>query len=290
MKRLIMKIVFVTLSFFMLNAVYAKSSSTVVDNKKDIRIYTLDCGYINIQDMASFSDKNFYPHEARLLADPCFLIKHQQDWLLWDIGWGTQYEGRTVEDKKHGVTVTVPISLESQLKKLGLKPNDIKYVAISHAHLDHSGDAGDARLFQNATFLLQKPEYDFTQQIPLNSAVAKGASNYLKTIHKKLLNGDYDLFGDGSVVILSTPGHTPGHQSLEVLLPHQGVIILSGDVYHTRQAYEYRLIPVFNTSRTETISSMNRIDDILQETHGRLIIQHELADYNSLPAIPNYLN
>lgn len=276
---------FIFLGFFLINSIYAESIPT-----KDIRIYALNCGYITIHDMAPFSDTNFYPHKEMTLADPCFLIKHPQGWLLWDIGWGSQYEGHATEIKQRNINVNVPTSLQAQLKQLGLKTSDIRFVALSHAHLDHSGDAGDVQLFSNATFLVQKAEYDFTQQKPLQASVKPETFKNLSNSHKQLLNGDYDVFGDGSVMILYTPGHTPGHQSLKVLLPHTGLVILSGDLYHTRQAYQYKLVPTFNTSRAETLASMARIDTILQDKNARLIIQHDPDDFAALPVIPGYLN
>lgn len=268
------------------HSAYAESAVPAV-KAKDIRIYTLDCGDINVHNMAPFSDNHFYPRQARSLVDPCFLIKHPQGWLLWDLGLGERYVGSTVEDKKHDVDISVSISLIAQLKQLGLKPDDIKFVGFSHAHFDHTGNT---TLFPDATFLMQKKEYDFMQQKPLASSVAPATFSILKNFHTQLLEGDYDVFGDGSVLILSTPGHTPGHQSLEVVLPHQGVVVLSGDLYHTRAAYEYKLVPTFNTSHAETLASMTRIDALLRHTKGRLIIQHDPEDAASLPVIPGYLN
>jgi N-acyl homoserine lactone hydrolase len=97
-------------------------------------------------------------------------------------------------------------------------------------------------------------------------------------VQKKLLNGDYDVFGDGLVRILSTPGHTPGHQVLLVKLPSKGYVILTGDLYHLRQSRDERLVPVFNTSRAETLASIDRVERLAKNLkatgraarHGRL--------------------
>jgi glyoxylase-like metal-dependent hydrolase (beta-lactamase superfamily II) len=204
---------------------------------------------------------------------------------LWDLGLGDQYVNHPTEDKKHQIVINVPVSLVSQLKQLGLTPNDIQYVAFSHTHFDHTGNIG---LFPNATFIMQKAEYKYTQQKPLSSAVTDGLFSILKNKHKILLTGDYDVFGDGTVQILSTPGHTPGHESLKLQLPKRGVVILSGDLYHTRDAYLHKLVPTFNTSEADTLSSMRRVDSILHDTHGQLIVQHDLGDFSSLPKIPDY--
>lgn len=279
-KRQIIHIVFIIFSFFVF-------CTSLAETSKDIRLYTLNCGYVDIHDMSSFSDTNFYPHQTFRLAAPCFLIQHPKGWLLWDTGLGDQYLNQRFDDKKHGITEVVPVSLIAQLRQLGLTPDSITYVGLSHTHFDHTGNIA---LFSNATFLMQRSEYEFIQQRPLSSAVDQSTFSILKDKHKILLKGDYDVFGDHTVLILFTPGHTPGHESLEIVLPNQGVIVLSGDLYHTRQAYLHRLVPVFNTSRTDTLSSMDRVNAILRDTHGRLIIQHDSDDFASLPKMPEYLN
>lgn len=266
-------------SLFALTLSYAKPIDT--------RLYVLNCGYIDIKDFSSFSDANFYPHEPMRLAAPCFLIKDPKGWMLWDLGLGDQYINHPHKDDKLGVVFTVPVSLADQLKKIGLTPKDIKFVGISHAHLDH---VGNLSLFPNATFIMQQAEYDYIEKKPVPMGILDNTYTFLKDKHKILLNGDYDVFSDGAVKILSTPGHTPGHQSLEVILPNKGTVILSGDLYHTRQAYVHKLVPTFNTSRTETLASMARMDKILQDTHAQLIIQHDSNDFSALPKAPQYLH
>ena len=241
----------------------------------NVRLYSLHGGYIDIHDMTIFSDTQFYPPQRMRLANPCFLIQHPQGWLLWDFGLGDQYLDQPFEHTQDGFTFIVPISLAAQIKQLGLTPNDITFAALSHNHIDHIGNMS---LFSNSTLLMERTEYEHIQQKP----------SFLSGMKKMLFAGNYDVFGDGTVQILSMPGHTPGHASLKVTLSNQGVIILSGDLYHTRQAYLHRLVPIFNTNREETLKSMDYMDKILQETHGKLIIQHDLGDFATLPQLPQY--
>jgi len=242
-----------------------------------VRLYSLHGGYIDIHDMSAFSDTSFYPPQAMRLANPCFLIQHPRGWLLWDFGLGDQYLGNPHENTEYGVTLIVPISLADQLKLLGLVPDDIQFIALSHNHFDHMGNMN---LFPNATVLMQRTEYQFMQQKP----------DFLEGMKKNLLDGDYDVFGDGAVQVLFTPGHTPGHASLKVTLANQGVVVLSGDLYHTRQAYLHRLVPIFNTNRDDTLASMTYVDKLLKDTPGRLIVQHDPDDFASLPQLPHYLD
>lgn len=264
-------------------------AATTTDSAKanDVHMYALNCGSINIHDGAEFSDTGHYSHKPLLLADSCFLIKHGNDWLMWDLGLGDQYVGHPVENTEHGVTLNASISLIAQLKQLNLTADDIKYVGISHFHFDHMGNAN---LFPHATWLIQRAEYKSLEQNPLPQAVSDDLIKTLQPVKKTLITGDLDVFGDGSVVILRTPGHTVGHQSLQLKLQHYGTIILSGDLYHIREAYLSKQVPVFNASRADTLASMARIDEILKNRHGRLIIQHDSRDFAALPKFPKFLD
>ena len=268
----------------LINIAYAVNTSKVPAN---VRLYTLNCGTIAIKDGNDFSDTGFYKHKPLNLADPCYLIKHDNQWMLWDLGLGDKYLNKHFKNTTYGVTLNVSVSLVDQLKQLGLTTSDIKYVGISHAHFDH---VGNINLFPNATLLMQQAEYDSIQKNPPPGGVESTLFPAVKNMHKILIHQDYDVFNDGSITLLSTPGHTPGHQSLEAKLPHTGTIILSGDLYHSREAYKHRLVPVHNASRANTIASMDHINSILKDTHGRLIIQHDARDYDSMPKFPQYLD
>jgi N-acyl homoserine lactone hydrolase len=277
--------IYILLGFCFANL--AQTATAANTKTKDIRVYALDCGLIRIHDGANFSDTEFYPHKPIVLADPCFLIKHDNHWLLWDLGLGDEYLGRSVENTVYGVILSLPVSLTTQLEQLHLTPSDIKYVGISHMHFDHMGNAN---LFLHATWLLQRVEYKSLKQDPLPPAVNDNLLKLLLPVPKILITGDHDVFGDGSVTILSTPGHTIGHQSLQLKLPHAGTIILSGDLYHTREAYRFKQNPTFNANRADTLASMARVDDLLKNTHGRLVIQHDPGDFAAFPKFPQFLN
>jgi glyoxylase-like metal-dependent hydrolase (beta-lactamase superfamily II) len=110
-----------------------------------------------------------------------------------------------------------------------------------------------------------------------------------KTVHQKIITGDYDVFGDGSVRILRAYGHTPGHQVLLVHLARSGNVILAGDLYHTRDNREHRRVPDVNTDRADTLASMDRVEHLAERLHARVIIQHSPEDFRSLPKFPAYL-
>lgn len=141
-----------------------------------------------------------------------------------------------------------------------------------------------------STWILQKAELKYAQTHPNPFVIDATQLSSWKTAHKIMISGDYDVFGDGTVKILNTPGHTPGHQSLELKLPQAGVVILSGDLYHQRASVEPLRIPAFNTSRADTMASADRIKKLLINTNGRLVIQHDAQDFEKLPKFPEYLN
>jgi N-acyl homoserine lactone hydrolase len=253
----------------------------------EIKLYALDCGTLEMGDMGGYSDTGDYDGQAGHVADTCFLIVHPQGTLLWDTGLGDALVGHPMDMPTHKAHFYETVSLVSQLKSLGYAPADITYLAISHAHMDHTGNAA---LFLKSTWLVQRKELAFAAAASTTSAISTQLAVWAEQARAKPLDGDHDVFGDGSVMILSTPGHTPGHQSLLLHLAHTGTVILSGDLYHLRANFENRRVPVYNISRADTLASEDRVEKILKRTSGRLIIQHDPKDFEALPKPPHYLD
>ena len=169
-------------------------------------------------------------------------------------------------------------TLIAQLAEIGVKPADITYVAVSHTHGDHVGNIG---LFPTSTVLIQGAEYDWAMTQSVKPAFAA-----TQKIEK--LAGDHDVFGDGSVMILSTPGHTPGHESLLVLLPKTGALVLSGDAVHFRDNWEQRRVPSMNVNRDQTLASLQRIAGVLEDKKAQLWINHDKPQSAGLRYAPAY--
>lgn len=256
------------------------------DEVKDVRLYAIDCGRAKIKDLGMMSDTGEYNGKSAWIAVPCFLIRHPKGTLLWDAGLGD-----AIADQKDGVDMGAGImyvdkKLPDQLKEIGLAPSDITYLTFSHTHFDHTGNANE---FPDSTWILNKAELAWAESKPGGFVNIDSFSAY-KTAKKQMIDGDYDVFGDGSVMILKTPGHTPGHQSLELHLKKSGVVILSGDLWHLRDNYKFRRVPPFNVERADTLASMDRVSTILKNTKGRLVIQHDPNDFKGLPKFPKYLD
>src|SRR6185437_12808995 len=250
-----------------------------------LRLYTLDGGELDFKDMSSFSDTGDYDGKAGKVAVPCFLIRHPNGTLMWDTGLAPAF-AKDEPWEKYGVRASVGPSIEQQLRQIGLAPRDITYVAFSHLHMDH---IGNANLFGSSTWILNKKELTWATG-PDSPAGDLSTFSAYKKAKTKLIDGDFDVFGDGTVRILKTPGHTPGHQVLELKLQKAGTVILAGDLYHFRADRASRLVPLFNTDRADTLASFDRVERIAHNTHARVVIEHDPEDFKSMPKFPAYLD
>src|ERR1700745_1107564 len=196
------------------------------------RLYVLYCGDVALTDMGRFSPGYSGPGA---LSVTCYLVKHGQDWLLWDTGLGDQILSMPEGQKSNAGVWYVKKTLASQLAEIGLTPSAIKYLALSHSHPDH---VGNVKLFPQSTLVVQKAEYDWRD--------AAGAPRFPSGQPAIKAEGDYDVFADGSVMLISTPGHSPGHQGLLVKLPKTGAILLTGDAVHTKANWDNKRAPTQN--------------------------------------------
>ncbi|MCY4658598.1 MAG: N-acyl homoserine lactonase family protein [Acidobacteria bacterium] len=241
-----------------------------------VRLYVLDCGYIFMVDEI-LEILSLAPDEvpSRDMAVPCYLVEHPRGTLVWDTGLPFAPEAEN--------------TLESQLAEIGYAFGDITYVAMSHMHGDH---AGNANAFKDSIWLAREAEREYAF-----SGETGGVGWGTPEIYSELENSetiviegddDHDVFGDGRVVIVSTPGHTPGHQVLFVDLAETGPIVLSGDLYHTAPSYELRRVPTFNFDEAQTRASFEKLDAFMEETGAELWIEHDHAHHESLRKAPEY--
>jgi N-acyl homoserine lactone hydrolase len=257
------------------------------DQSQVVRLYTLDGGLTEFDDADVFSDTGEYAGQPIKLPTPSYLIQHGAQWMVWDTGNGDQLASVPGGDAVYGGRFTQPRTLKEQLAELDLQPDDISYVGISHLHRDHTGNIG---LFRNATFLISAEELAWARGIPTPFGVDAPAIAPLNAARLEPLQMDRDVFGDGTVRILRAPGHTPGSTMLLLKLANSGTVLLSGDLFHTRQNYEKDLVPLVNSSRAETLASSQRFRALVANTNARVVIQHAPEDFASMPAFPKYLD
>jgi len=253
-----------------------------------LRLYVMDCGHIDVSNMGIFDRGGAYEGQARAMVDSCYLVRHPRGDLMWDAGLPDAINGAPDGVVDGVFKITVPKTLKGQLERIGAPPEAIEYFSVSHSHFDH---VGNANLFKGATFIVHEKEREFMFRPEARQDVdAFAGYSDLEAAKKATFTDSYDVFGDGKVIIVAMPGHTPGHSVLLVNLEHSGPILLTGDLYHLTPAREKRTIPVFNTDPEETLRSMDKFEELARDAGARVIIQHELADFENLPRAPAYLD
>lgn len=279
----ILQILGATLSFALTAAF---TPARAADAVKDVRLYAIDCGRILVSDMGAFSDTGEYDGKPAAVVDSCYLIRHPKGTLLWDTGLDDKL-AESKEGVENGIfKLSVTKRLIDQLKSIDVTPSEVTYLAFSHLHFDHTGNAN---AFASATWILDKEEIAWAETMPTPLGVDPGSFSASKAATKQMISGDYDVFGDGTVRILRAPGHTPGHGVLAVKLRKSGFVILSGDLYHTRENRRFKRVPRLNTERADTLASMDRIERIVKSTKARFIVQHDLRDFETMPRFPAFL-
>ncbi len=255
------------------------SGSAVAAENRSVEIWRLDCGTIEVGNLDDYSDTFLYPDRSMTFTDSCYLIRSGEKYLLWDTGLPGALEGN--REKSGTDRMSLKRRLTSQLAALGVRPAQIDFVGISHYHYDHTGQLAD---FPNSTLLIDRRDWDVVntrQDLSANFTPWITGGSKVEAV-----TYDHDVFGDGSVMMLKTPGHTPGHRSLLVRLSESGPILLSGDAVHFHENWSRKGVPSFNTSRAESLASMDRLRGIAAELGAILIIQHEPADIAKLAVFP----
>ena len=264
-----------TLSALAAACIAAATLPVAAQTPTEVTLTRLDCGTVNpaVAVNQRFSDTYDLGGLKLDFVFSCYLVKHGDEYLLWDTG--------------HSMSATqaAKTSLPDQLAQLHLKPEQINYVGISHYHGDHTGQAGS---FPKSTLLIGKGDWDaISAAKPAPGVNAAAFGSWISGGGKvEPIATDLDVFKDGTVVMLYTPGHTPGHHSLLVKLPQTGAVLLSGDLAHFRENYEANGVPTFNADRSQTLASLERFKKIAANLKATVVIQHDARDVTKLPAFP----
>lgn len=245
----------------------------------EVALWRFDCGEIHVADLDTFSDAHLYEGQDKTLTDSCYLVGHGDRYLLWDTGLPGELAGRTHEEG--GYRMSLRERVRDQLARIGVRPEQVTFVGISHYHDDHIGQVAD---FPGATLLIGAPDWEVIQGRPEAAARFRPWIEGGSTVQP--VARDHDVFGDGSVVMLNMPGHTPGHHALLVRLRGRSPVLLTGDLYHFTEQVRNAGVPDFNADRADTLASFARFLAIADSLDAEIIIQHEPNDISRLPAFP----
>lgn len=256
-----------------------KKSETKVEEtaKAEVKLYQLVGGSILVKKLEVFSQDTTYTGQQKQFTDAYYVISHPKGNLMWDAGLPEQLVIPQPFDEPSGVfRIQRPDSLANQLKSIGFKIDDFNYFAMSHSHFDHTGHAN---YMKNAKWLVQENEYNFNLSDTLKQKNA--AISELKNVQK--IKGDYDVFGDGTVVIKYMPGHTIGHQVLYVEVAGlEKPVLLTGDLYHFEENRANKGVPSFNYDAKQTLESMDAFEAFAKEKNAEVIIQHSPIAFKKL--------
>lgn len=252
------------------------------------RLYVIDCGESHTRDLSPWTT----PADSGkpyVFSNHCYLIRHAKGLMLWDSGYPDRFaslpEGQS--NPRRTLTGFLKKPLLESLKEIGVAPADIGHFAMSHSHGDH---AGNANMFAGSTLYMQTAEYDVV------FGPEPQRFNFISAYFEKLrdakvvkLNGDHDVFGDGSVVIKSTPGHTQGHQALFVRLPKSSPVLLSGDFVHMMGNWQAMRAPAISFNSEQVVRSMLQMDGFMKATGARLWINHDREQSAAIPKSPAFV-
>ena len=278
---------FLSLLAFALLAIapFSVSQQKKAQAPKSLRVYVFDCGSLNIPDTTPYQLKK-EELATTYMSVACFLVAHPKGTLMWDVGAvpDSAFKGSGPGTLRYATSTK---TLTSQLAEIGYAPSDINYLAISHFHWDH---VGNSNLFApTAKWLVRKPERDimFTEPFsprtePQNYSALKNAKTVIVT------KDDYDVFGDGTVILKAAPGHSPAHQVLFLKLAKTGPVVISGDLYHYPEERKLKKIPTTEFNADQTVASRAPIEAFLEKTHAQLWIQHDFTANAKLKKSPQF--
>jgi N-acyl homoserine lactone hydrolase len=249
-----------------------------------LRVYLFDCGLIKGEDPTEYGLNKGDVKNPDMVV-PCYLIVHPRGTLMWDVGVipdNAFKEGKPVTEE--GDTVSSPKPLLPQLAAIGYPAEKITYIAFSHYHFDHSANAN---AFAASTWLVHAAERD-----AMFTASPEHQATYSRLRNSKTIilpNTDYDVFGDGSVVIKYAPGHTPGHQVLALWLPKTGPVLIAGDLWHYAAERTASRPPGGEANKEETLASRAAMEAYLKQSGAQLWIEHDPQTFAHLKKAPEYI-
>ena len=269
---------------FVAMAVPLSLAQQVAQPVPSLRVYLFDCGIIHGENPTDYGLKPGIVKNPDMVV-PCYLVVHPKGTLMWDAGVipDSDFHGNQPATSSDGSTGS-PRPLLPQLAALGYPAAKITFVAFSHYHFDHTANAN---AFAGSTWLVHPAERDVMFAAPAKDQAEFNRLHTSKTI--LLSNTDYDVFGDGTVVIKYAPGHTPGHQVLALKLPKTGPVLIAGDLWHYVAERDSAKAPGGEANQQQTLASRAAMEVWLKQNHAQLWIEHNPATFHRLPKAPDFI-
>jgi N-acyl homoserine lactone hydrolase len=271
---------------FLLSPYLPVTAQIVAAPVNSLRLYLFDCGVIQGEDPVSYGLSKDQVKDPRMVV-PCYLIVHPKGTLVWDVGAipdSAFHADHPMHLRNDMDVVTVPKPLLPQMAAIGYPASSITYVAFSHYHFDH---LANANAFAGSTWLVHPAERD-----AMFTAKAQEQTLYSQLKHSKtilLTDNDYDVFGDGSVVIKYAPGHTPGHQVLALKLPVMGPVLIAGDLWHYTAERSLTTAPSDDANPQQTMASRRAMEAYLKQSGAQLWIEHDPVMFARMKKAPDYI-
>ena len=278
--------IWAAIAFLLLGACHRMLAQKMAPPVTSLRIYLFDCGLIKGENPLDYGLSKGEVKNPDMVV-PCYLIVHPKGTLMWDAGAipdSAFHDNQPVTQSFDGDTVTSPRPLLPQLAALGYPARSITYIAFSHYHFDH---IANANAFAGSTWLVHAAERD-----AMFAAGPKEQAAYSQLRHSRtviLPSPDYDVFGDGTVVIKYAPGHTPGHQVLALILPKTGPVLIAGDLWHYVAERTARVAPKDESNPQQTLASRAAMEAYLRQSGAQLWIEHDPATFKRLEKAPDYI-
>ena len=257
------------------------------------RLYVFDCGTLNYNSAENYRLKVEEVKDTNM-SIACFLVVHPRGNLMWDVGaipdasWTPTGSPVRMQFKlPDGAErdVTMRKALKTQLAAAGFTPADVTHLALSHYHWDHIANAND---FAKATWITRRAEREVMFAAKIERTIPENYSALRNSKTSVIDQEDFDVFGDGKVMLKSTPGHSPGHQVLYVELPRTGRIVLGGDLYHYPEERTLNRLPTREFNVEQTAASRTSLDAFLKRTGAQLWIQHDNVADAKLKKSPEF--
>jgi N-acyl homoserine lactone hydrolase len=247
-----------------------------------VQLYAFHCGGL-VADMATYDP--FDPKVGTEIYSPNFfyLVRHPEGNVLFDTGIRPDYLEHAQSVNSMEIEFAPEHHTDAQLAAIGLEPDDIDQVVMSHLHWDH---AGGLCYFPNAVVHVHERELKFAFEPAVYQAVYYDKKDFDLPVKWNEVSGDVDLFGDGTVTLIPTPGHTPGHQALLVRAGDNTIFLLSDAAFEIEKLRQ-RVLPAIIWNPDELVATWDRVEELEQQYGAELICAHELDYKNKVRIAPD---